>query len=260
MAALTFTTYWVEDSGLIFSPEELLAQYFYGVTIQDKQGTELSKQVISNYIRAAQQEVEKFLGIKLCKQVINESLTYYRDDFVNSGMIRTTYPVRKGFNLEGWYGNMKQLTYPPGWIVVRTTNDGMTYFRQITIIPNGMGNATSFYFEAVLPYYGLLTYKQLDDYWRLTYTTGFDQIPYDILNFVGKLASINVFHIAGDIILGAGIASQSIGIDGLSQSISTTSSATNAGYGARIQGYLKDLQEATERLKTYYRGIVLTSL
>jgi len=77
---------------------------------------------------------------------------------------------------------------------------------------------------------------------------------------IGKLAAINIFHQLGDIILGAGIASQSLGIDGLSQSISTTSSATNAGYGARITGYLADLKQARVDLKNKYDGNALTVL
>lgn len=59
-------------------------------------------------------------------------------------------------------------------------------------------------------------------------------MPMDLINLTGKLATFGPLGIAGDLILGAGIAAQSIGVDGLSQSISSTSSATNAGYGARI--------------------------
>jgi hypothetical protein len=62
-------------------------------------------------------------------------------------------------------------------------------------------------------------------------------------------------NIAGDLIAGAGIATKSLSMDGLSQSISTTASATNAGYGARILQYNKHIEESMKTLKAYYTGI-----
>ena len=95
----------------------------------------------------------------------------------------------------------------------------------------------------------------IPDYWRIQYITGWDidQMPMDLINVVGMVASFGPLGIAGDLILGsAGIASQSLSIDGLSQSISTTASATNAGYGARLIQYEKQIKETTGRLKLVY--------
>ena len=97
-------------------------------------------------------------------------------------------------------------------------------------------------------------------YWRVRYLTGFTEIPTDLLNVIGKTAAINIFHIAGDLILGAGIASFSLGVDGLSQSISSTSSATNAGYGARILGYQDDIKKMMPILIAKYGGFTVTTL
>ena len=80
-------------------------------------------------------------------------------------------------------------------------------------------------------------------------------MPMDLINLTGKLATFGPLGIAGDLILGAGIAAQSIGVDGLSQSISSTSSATNAGYGARIIQYQKEIAETVKRLKLVYDEI-----
>ena len=77
----------------------------------------------------------------------------------------------------------------------------------------------------------------------------------DLINLTGKLATFGPLGIAGDLILGAGIAAQSIGVDGLSQSISSTSSATNAGYGARIIQYQKEIAETVKRIKLIYDEI-----
>ena len=67
-----------------------------------------------------------------------------------------------------------------------------------------------------------------------------------------------MFNIAGDLILGAGIARQSLSIDGLAQQIDSTSSATNSGYGARIINYNKEIKETLERLQGTYKRINFT--
>ncbi len=78
------------------------------------------------------------------------------------------------------------------------------------------------------------------------------EVPRDILQCLGWLASMLPLDTAGDLIAGAGIASFSVSLDGYSESVSTTSSATNAGYGARILSYQKQLKDAWPRLRARY--------
>jgi hypothetical protein len=94
------------------------------------------------------------------------------------------------------------------------------------------------------------------------FTAGFEdgEVPQEIRDVVGKLAAFAPLNVAGDLIVGAGIASKSISMDGLSQSINTTSSATNAGYGARLHQYSAELKMAIPVLERYYKGIRLLSL
>lgn len=75
-------------------------------------------------------------------------------------------------------------------------------------------------------------------------------IPSNILHAVGLSAALQVLDVAGDLIVGAGIASQSTSVDGLSQSINTTSSATNSGYGARVKQYEREYKALLSRLRS----------
>ena len=109
----------------------------------------------------------------------------------------------------------------------------------------------------ILTQIGIQRFENIPDYWNYQYITGFDfeHMPWDLLGVVGKLATFGPLNIAGDLILGsAGIASQSLSIDGLSQSISTTASATNAGYGARLINYQKEIEETVKRVGATYKG------
>ena len=94
----------------------------------------------------------------------------------------------------------------------------------------------------------------------MVYCTGAKKIPRDILDAIGKLASINVLNILGDIAIGAGVANQSIGIDGLSQSIGTTQSAENNALSARVRMYTEELKRNLPMLRSRYKGITFTSL
>lgn len=98
-------------------------------------------------------------------------------------------------------------------------------------------------------------------------TTGDMQVSYIahsvdplILKAIGLIAAITPLDIAGDLIAGAGIAQFSVGIDGLSQSVATTSSATNSGYGARIGSFQTQLKQVMSQLRGKYRMLQTFSI
>ena len=84
-----------------------------------------------------------------------------------------------------------------------------------------------------------------------------DNRPLNFEEFESKINQVlfvsGPLNIAGDLVLGiAGVSGQSLSIDGLSQSISTTASATSAGYSARLIQYQKEIKETVGRLKLVY--------
>jgi hypothetical protein len=87
-----------------------------------------------------------------------------------------------------------------------------------------------------------------------------DRFPIDLKELVGKIASFPALNIAGDLLGGAGIASQSISIDGLSQNFNTTSSATNAGYGARLIQYRQEIKDWVPTMQKYFHGVKIMAV
>jgi hypothetical protein len=243
------------------SPAELVNRYFFGIPIVDQAGNIMNEESLEFYINAAVASVEGFLNLKMKKQIIEETLSYNLRDFKAWGFCPTSFPVIKAHALTGFIGNIEQVVYPAEWLSTKRTNDPTGFHRSVYMVPTS-GNAkhNTVAYSGITPHAGWFGQPTIPNYWTIKYCTSFEKIPEDILDFVGKLAAINVFHQLGDIILGAGIASQSIGIDGLSQSISTTSSATNAGYGARVTGYITDLKGSKDQLKEKYDGMVMMSL
>ena len=251
---LNFDIVYNVNDGLIFSPSEFIDMYLYGIPLIDKQGNSIPTSLITNIIKSAQQEVENWLSVKLNKQVIFEEKDYFREDWLSWGYLRTTYPVNEVFELKGFVNSIQQMDLPKEWLSCRKSNDEIK-FRQVHVIPITASTIqTSNIYNGVVPL-GFFQNNNIPNYWKIIYISGFDTIPLDLYNFIGKLASLNIFHIMGDLILGApGITAKSISIDGLSQSYSTQS-----GFKNRIDGYLKDLAESKDKLYTFYKGITILS-
>lgn len=246
------------------SPEELKAIYFYGINITSIDGSKINPDVFRFQIKSAQQEVEKFLEIRLTPQFVEQTLDYTRSDYWAAfPIMKTKLPVRKPLSIIGFLNGIEQIRYPKDWLNTKTDSEG-NYQKKIHIVPTGstLGNSSGVILSGITAYYGMTSSNDIPNYFNVQYETGFvaSQLPVDVVDLVGKLAAIKLFHIAGDLILGAGIASLSLGIDGLSQSVSTTSSATNAGYGARIINYLKDIETYEKRLKNFYKTFNFVAL
>jgi hypothetical protein len=259
MGQLTFTIKYKKNSGLVFSVAEIWAMYLFGIKIDGGQGTSFSNESIRRYIEMAQKQVEKWFNLRFCKQLVDQTLPYYRQDYWQEfPILLTNYPVREPLSMIGMLNKMEQIIYPQGWLFCEYDTAMNQGKRRISVVPTGssttQGNAQVI-LTGITSQVGMQRFDNIPDYWRVQYITGWDidNLPMDLLNIVGMLASIPALDVAGDLILGtAGIAGQSLSIDGLSQSISTSISATNAGYGARILSYTKQIEETAKRIRLVY--------
>ena len=85
-------------------------------------------------------------------------------------------------------------------------------------------------------------------------------VPADIKRAIGYKASLLPLDIAGDLIGGAGVANYSISLDGLSQNLGTTSSATNSGFGSRVLQFERELKKLLPALRARYRSLNFGSI
>lgn len=258
MAQLTFNIKYRKNTGLVISVAELWELFLYGIKIQGGEGSNFSDESMRFYLVAAQREIENYYNLKFIKQLADQTITYYRTDYWQTfPILQTNYPVREPLSMIGMLNKMEQIVYPQGWLFCEYDTLMGQGKRRISVVPTGSstrGNA-EIILTGITSQVGMQRFNMIPDYWRIQYITGWDidQMPMDLINVVGMVASFGPLGIAGDLILGsAGIASQSLSIDGLSQSISTTASATNAGYGARLIQYEKQIKETTDRLKLVY--------
>lgn len=241
----------------ILTVDQLKARYMFGLDLTNDVGEPLEDDVYLHYILSAIRAFEHEVDIPLLPTSFVERHDYYRGDYHAFDFIKLdNSPVASIEEFRVQYPSGQNVViFPSEWIRLNKLEG------QVQVVPTSgtlaeilIGQGGSF-----LPaiYNGLDYLPQL---FELSYTAGFEdgKIPRNIINAIGMMAAIGPFHIFGDLIAGAGIANISLSMDGLSQSIGTTSSATNAGYGARVGNYLKELKDTLPKLRQYYKGVRFT--
>ena len=241
----------------LVSVEELKQRYLFGLDLTDDSGVPLPDSVYAHYIRSAVSWLEIKLDINIVPTVIlDERHDFFKQDYykyiwlkldnvplLSVEQIRLVLPT-----------DQEVIIFDPSWIEINEPSG------QTSIIPgNGqLSVITLGQTGAWLPLiYGWTDF--IPNVFRVNYTAGFPlgKVPHVLIDLIGKIASMGPFNIFGDLVVGAGIASTTISIDGLSQSINSTSSATNAGYGARLIQYAKEIKEVTPQLRRTFHPITI---
>lgn len=89
------------------------------------------------------------------------------------------------------------------------------------------------------------------------YTAGMITVTPEYKDMVAKLTCIQLLTIAGDPIV-RGITSGSVGIDGVSQSVSFANTPGTLLYAPRIEAYKKDWEEFLASKRTRDKGVIMT--
>lgn len=243
-----------EVTTLLITVAELKARYLHGVDLRDDNGNELPDATLEHYIRSAQAAIAKDLDILLEERtIVDEARDFYGNDYHQYSYIRTSFrPLNQVDRIVAkWPVGSGVIEFNDEWIKADYVSG------QINLVPTS-GTISAFLVQQDGAFLPMLTGRDyIPSLFRIDYTAGFKtgEVPIDILEVIGMAASLGPFNIAGDLIAGAGIANKSISLDGLSQSIGTTSSATNAGYGARILQYEKQIKEKMTNLRAYWKGM-----
>ncbi len=275
-------TFQAEDEALkICSIQELKDFYLFGIDLTDDNGRPMPDSLFQHYITAAVEWLEKELDIPIRPITVTEEMhDYYREDYTAYLWVELNqFPVIEV--------DAVRLVLPGEAIVQVFEREWIHIERragQLQLVP-GTGTAGTILLGASGAWIPLIygNNRYIPNVFRIDYKAGFGRpspgasdptagltgpksvpdplldrgVPRDIKHIIGMKAAMGPFNIAGDLLGGAGIASQSIGIDGLSQSFATTSSATNAGFGARILQYSKDIKDLLPKLRSFYKGISL---
>lgn len=238
------------------TPDTIINDYLFGIPLVDEDGNKLGARIVENWIERSIAWLETELLICIKPTAISETHDYYLDEYQQFCYVQLyQYPVISVESFRASYAGQDIMTFPNEWIRVYHSTG------QLQLVPTtgslsqvllGQGSGV------LLP---LLTARlsSMPHLFNVDYTAGFAEgkVPADICDIIAMKTCIGVLNILGDILLGAGIASQSISIDGLSESITTTQSAENSAYSARIRQYERQIKVQIPNLRTKYKGIRL---
>jgi len=240
------------------TPEFVKTHYFHGIDLTDSEGNEVPEDSFNYHLASAKAWLRNKIGIELEPVVISEEphdyrLTEFMSAYGHFNLRRS--PIIEVTDLAFWYGSTRYFAFPQSWLRVHDRKGTVQIFP--APVASGANLAIGQDGQLIIP--TLYARAYAPQMFRITYTAGFKEgmVPANIIDCICKKASIEIFNQLGDIIVGAGIANISLSLDGLSQSVGTTASATNAGYGARIIQYEKQLKALVEELRGTYKGVVM---
>lgn len=263
MANLSFNLIYSTDRSYILSNSDLLDYYMYGIpTCNPINKTELPESVWNQQIINAQVFIENYLNIRFKKQIIKENRDFIRSEWVTWSFLKMSFPINEIFSFKGKLNEVTQVIYPVGWCTVQRSNFDVNG-RNVHIVPNSSaGSQINNVYGGTILLSLIVGWNYIPNYFELQYCTGFDKVPEDLLNVVAKLATINLLFILEPFIVGGnqlfGLTGSSIGIDGLSQSISKMNGGTI--FQQRIMSLWNDLKIELPILQNKYRGFEMISM
>lgn len=227
---------------LQLSPADLISVWMFGIPLKDKDGSYFPLASIKKLILSAQAIISKYIDLKLSPERIDDIQDYVQEEFNNYGQIKLKFPPYEiipladdnTFGIEGKLADVRTVRYPLVWIKFKGRN--------LAIIPSSSGASGIMMnaFGATYPQLMIGT-RLIPDFWHISYMTGFKELPEDIEQVIAKMSVILMFGVLGDVLNPAGLASQSLSIDGLSQSLSTIANNQGNVLNPRIKRYYDDL-------------------
>lgn len=226
------------------SVEKVKKNYLFGIDLSDDKGNPLPEELFVHYMNAATDYLANLLDITIGEtEFMGERHDYIRNDYQNWGFIQLQHnPVKRVKGLRLTYGNRPSVEIPLDWIQL----DKLT--GQITLFPSA-GSANSLIIGQTGMLFGFQSqWDYAPQLWEVDYVAGIDEndpnMPTAMMaEAIYKRAACGILNVWGDLIIGAGIANQSVSIDGVSQSIGTTQSAMYGGASARVNEYTNDLND-----------------
>jgi hypothetical protein len=260
--------------GDVITVDDLRFTYLWGVDFRASNGASYTDAQIQFFIDAAVAEVEREINITIKKTRVacepdrrglekgkdyDAAESYYkfkRERVERTGMIHTRKrPIISVSRCDLLSRNEKIRTLLSSSIIDRTK--GRVEFFNRPIRENDTVRAIG---SAISPY-GPDNFER-NLLYAIDYTAGFescDDVPIDLRQIIGKIAACSLLNIIGRGLM-SGFSSSSLSMDGVSESFSSTQSATSAYYGADIKEYKDDIEKYLAENKIKFGYIAMGAL
>lgn len=235
----------------------MIKKYMFGLRIVDPDTKqELDDSVYEHLIDTKIPYAEQQLGIAILPRIVaNERHDYYANDFMHYNYIQTyERPILQVNSVEMMYNNQRLEKFPTSWLKVYTRTGEIELNPAVIVGDSSVMNGGEAYMNGTqaissAPLWGLPGIASTDvvpQALQYTYVAGMLpptrrgitrdwEVPLDLVQLIAKYVLRELLEIWGDLIIGAGIAGESLSVDGISESTTTTQSAMYTGGAARIK-------------------------
>ena len=251
--------------GNIITTDDLRYTYLWGVDFRASNGASYTDAQIQFFIDAALADIQRQLNITVKKtrvicepakrglkkgkdyDVAEDFYTFRRERVMRNGFITTRKrPIIEVTRLDLINRNDKLINLLNATTVDHTKGQIKYFNRPFTQSDTGRGVETALY-----PHGAETIQRNL--FYAIDYVAGFensDEVPIDLRQIIGKVAAVSLLNNIGRGLM-SGFSSSSVSMDGMSESFSSTQSATSAYYGADVKEYKDDIDRfiAENRLK-----------
>jgi hypothetical protein len=249
------------------TPSWLKANYLTGLEFVDRDGVDYPDSFFETHMQNAVRKLEELCDLCVLEKTIRgESHDYRSSDFLAWGFLQLfKVPIRRVTAMRAVYPVGTSIaTYPNDWI--QLTENG-----QVQLVPQrgSLGSAVIGQGGDLLPvlFSGV---GHLPHLWEADYVAGFDpeNMPRTIVEAIAKLACIDILTIMSNLARPLGLNSESLSIDGLSQSQSYQAPAfktqldqyTADLYGPMGKQPLHTTSGLLKQIVDYYRPLNMASL
>lgn len=266
--------------GELLTPDDMRFTYMWGVDLvaDNVDQIEFTDEQIRSQVLLAIAEFEDFLNIDIMKKIYktNPAQELVRSRYWRAGVDYTHEEDPYDFLPEEWRNNgFLHLRHAPVISIERAilysqvktqvidllTNNWIRLSKvtgQVQMFPKSGMQYGPF---AVGAYPWLILGTHYPEGFEFDYTTGYpssDFVPDSLREVIAKWSTVKLMGIAGDGLM-AGFSSQSVSLDGLSESFSSTQSPENTFFGARTRFYMDEIKMwLKENRYKYGRGPVMS--
>jgi hypothetical protein len=260
--------------GEILTPDDLRINWLWGIDFRATNGASYTDDQIRFHIESSIAEMERRLNITIIKKRIaceperrglkqgidyDEEETYYpfrRERIQRTGMILTRRrPVLSISRLDLFSRNEKIIS-----LLETSTLDKTKGMIRFFNRPLRFGETSRAIHNSIYPYGADQFNSNL--FYAIDYTAGYETsnaVPKDLRAAIGKMCAIELLNIIGDGLI-SGFSASSLSMDGVSESFSSTQSATSAYFGARIKVYEDELDKYIKTVKLKFGHHVMGAL
>lgn len=214
-------------------------------------------------------EAEKIFDVAILPRVQVDRMDYHREDFNAFAYLQTNYrPILQVNDLTLYYNNQTILSVPDEWLKV-TNRTGQIQVSPSVLMQGLNTTITPTIYPIINSPYGMTPspYQETEfapQMLGVTYVAGmmprtgragvnYDwMIQPDMLGYIAKLAAIEILERYGRSILGPGIASYSVHVDGIGTNVDTTQSPEFAATSGEIKNLQDDMKSIEQRLRKFY--------